>query len=151
MPKLSHSLFITYQITIIIACTVFSANAAATSATTAVARANLPQGDVIDFGPAPDVHNKPLSENVHVALETAFGNLGDSGWDQASTKALKIIEQSEDPRLAWIVTDAMRFVADRDISRKLTDAANTLLGTNSRGVDAWHELTERLIDWDTTI
>jgi len=148
MPKLSHSLFITYQITIIIACTVFSANAAATSATTAVARANLPQGDVIDFGPAPDVHNKPLSENVHVALETAFGNLGDSGWDQASTKALKIIEQSEDPRLAWIVTDAMRFVADRDISRKLTDAANTLLGTNSRGVDAWHELTERLIDWD---
>lgn len=142
-----HKYFIS-QIIFIITCAIFSANASATSATTAVARANLPQGELIDFGPAPSVTSKPLSEKVQAALTTAFGDFGNNRWNSAELKAVNTIGQSGDVRLAWILTDAMRFVADRDLNRSLIEATNTLLGTNSHGIEAWHDLTERLMAWD---
>lgn len=148
MTLINRYLFITYQIAIIIACSFISANAAETSATTAIARANLPRGEIVDFGIAPKVNNISLSEEVHTALSDAFGNLRNSGWGKKQIKALETIEQSKDARLAWIITDAMRFAASLEMSRRLTDAANEVLGTNLRGVNAWHELTERLIAWD---
>ena len=148
MPLLKHRKFLIIQLALIITCVIFSVNAAATSATTAIARANLPQGDVVDFGPAPTVTNKSLSEKVQAALTTVFNDFGNTSWDSAQSKAINTIGQSGDARLAWILTDAMRFVAHRDMNRSLTDAANELLGTNLRGVEAWHELTQRLMAWD---
>jgi len=148
MTLFSRRLFITFLIAAIFACSVFTVNAADNSATTEVARASLPRGETIDYGTAPAVNNKPLSKKVRAALTTAFGDLDTVGWDQEHSKALKVIKESGDARLVWIITDMMRFVGDPDIRRDLTDTANTLLGTNLRGIDAWHELTERLIDWD---
>jgi len=121
---------------------------AETSATTAVARAALPTGTVVDFGPAPAVTQKTLSKKVRAALAVAFGDLGNRGWGTAQTKALTTIAESGDARLAWIVADAMRFIASRDLSQSLTSTANRLLGTELRGVNAWHEITERLIAWN---
>jgi len=148
MPLFNRRFFITFPLVAIIACSVFSAAVAETSATTAVARANLPKGEVVDFGQAPTVSNKPLSEEVRAALNAGFSDLGNSGWDEAQSKALKVIEESGDARLAWIITDMLRFAPALSISRELTDAANTLLGTKSKDINAWNELTSKLIAWD---
>lgn len=148
MPIFHLRYFLIKLLATVIACSILSANAAATSATTAVARASLPRGEIIDYGPVPAFSNKPLSEKVHAALTTVFADLSKANSDKVQTKALKTIAQSGDARLAWIIADAIRFVADRSLSNKLIKTANDLLGTDSQGIEAWHEMTERLIYWD---
>ena len=148
MSRFTRCYFLANVLAGVFACAVLPASAAGTSATTAVARASLPRGNVIDFGSAPTAPKTAISPKTRSALLTAFGSLGNSGWDTAQTKALDVITESKDPRLAWIITDAMRFIRDRERAERLTNAANKLLGTKVRGINAWHELTERLIAWD---
>lgn len=122
--------------------------AAGPSATTELARQALPRGSAKDFGPAPTVTNAPLSEKTRQALDTVFASLDGVEWQQAQVDGLNTIVESGDVRLAWLIADLMRFVTSGDISNKLINAADTLLGTNFRGFDAWHKLTEHLIAWD---
>lgn len=118
------------------------------SATTAVARAALPLGKNKDFGTAPAVPTKPLSRATSNALTSAFGNLGDSGWGEEQSKALETIASTKDPRLAWIITDAMRFVGSPLVIDDLTDTMNSLLNIKLNGFNAWSDAVDHLIAWD---
>jgi len=118
------------------------------SAATAVARSALPRGSVTDFGNPPSVSTGPLSPEIQEALDTAFGNLIETGWDTPQDQALHTLAESEDARLAWLIVDQMRFVTNFRLNRELAISADKLLGTSLAGFDAWHKLTDRLIAWD---
>ncbi len=118
------------------------------SATTAVARSALPRGEVRDFGKAPSVTTAPWSEKTRRAVETVFGDVGSGLWADDQAQALKAIGQSGDARLVWLILDLMRFSESYQLSNDLTKEANTLIGTQLEGINAWHELAERMIAWD---
>ncbi len=118
------------------------------SASTAVARASLPKGQNKDFGTPPEVTLKPLSDEVLAALSIKLIDPELPTWGTEQTNALKVIANSGDPRLAWVVTDAMRFIGSPRIIDEMTQTLNQLLGTKLRGIDAWGDSIDRLIAWD---
>ena len=126
----------------------FSIATAQESATTALARSAIPRGTPRDFGPAPNVPAGTMSKALRDAVETAFGDIGNSGWGRAQAGALDTIRASGDPRLAWLITDLMRFVGNPSISSELTSALNALLNVQLDPVRAWNNATERLMAWD---
>ncbi len=123
-------------------------SAAETSAATALARAALPVGSLRDFGDPPAVENQPLSSELRQALDDVFLRGLQQPWGRQQERALKKIARSNDPRLAWIVTDFLRFMGPADIVHELAGTLRRLLGTRLSTRDAWHEATDRLIAWD---
>lgn len=115
------------------------------SAKTAVARAALPLGRSIDFGSPPVVIDKPLTRTTRNALDVLIKNLGDS---KKKSEALSAIADTKDARLAWILTDLMRFPTTRQFSGEITQVLNALLGKQLTGFDIWNKAMNRLIAWD---
>ena len=58
------------------------------------------------------------------------------------------VAQSGDPRLAWIISDMMRFISSPQLHAILADASSKLVGKDIRSVNAWGDLTDHLIAWD---
>ncbi|MEM9430911.1 MAG: DUF3179 domain-containing (seleno)protein [Pseudomonadota bacterium] len=104
---------------------------------------------VESFGPAPTVPEGPLSEELKAALRVVFvDSLEQSSWGPDQAIALDQIAQSKDPRLAWVITDMMRFTWQRQFDDALADAAATLLGMELTTPFRWGEITDHLIAWD---
>ena len=118
------------------------------SPATVIARSGLPRGVAVDFGPAPKSPSGALSTKTIEALDTAFGDFGSGNWGAAQRSAMRHIARSKDPRLAWIISDAMRFVGSPGELGDLVPTLNTLLGTNLKGLDAWNDSVNHLIAWD---
>ncbi len=118
---------------------------AESSAKTAVARAALPLGQAIDFGSSPKVIDTPLTMTTRDALDVLIGSLSDG---EEKNKALSTIVDTRDVRLAWILTDLMRFPTSREFGRELTQSMNALLGKQLEGFDTWGKAVNRLMAWD---
>ena len=118
------------------------------SAATSLARAALPRGSVRDFGPAPAVPDGPLSTEVQTAVEKVFIDGITIGWGAEQDKALETINESKDPRLAWIVADLLRFAPGRELSKELDMMLKQLLNFNSGDVSIWNDATNRLMAWN---
>lgn len=118
------------------------------SAATAVARAALPRGQQIDFGKPPAVSSQPLSLKTQKALRTMIGSRVNAIWTDRRFKALEIIGDTRDVRLAWVLADVMRFTANREAQDALRRTVSRLLRTRLRGVDVWNAAVNRLIAWD---
>lgn len=118
------------------------------SATTSLARAALPRGSVRDFGPAPKVPDGPLSAELQAATETAFIEGLESDWGAEQDKALEIIKNSKDPRLAWIVADLLRFAPGQLLSQELNTILKQLLNFKAGNASGWNEATNRLMAWN---
>ena len=120
------------------------------STATALARAALPRGSAVDFGPAPAVPEGALSTELQAAVESIFIDGIEVGWGEEQDKALEVIDNSKDPRLGWIVTDLLRFAQSREASIVLGQTLRKLLdfepGTGD--VSGWNEATNRLMAWD---
>ncbi|TQV68038.1 DUF3179 domain-containing (seleno)protein [Denitrobaculum tricleocarpae] len=111
--------------------------------------APLPDYVIKEFGEPPAVPEGPLSEALQSAVQVAFiDSIAQSAWGRDQTIALNEISESKDPRLAWIVSDLMRFVSDRDLHLELATAASKLLGKDFQGRDFWGPVTDHLIAWD---
>ena len=108
----------------------------------------LPRGVVRDFGNAPPVPVGELSPEVRIAVETAFGDLGTSGWGVAQSEALTVIVRSGDARLGWLISDLARIVSDPSFSAVLAAAASELLDIKVEPGDHWRTMTDHLIAWD---
>ncbi|MEL6915846.1 MAG: DUF3179 domain-containing (seleno)protein [Pseudomonadota bacterium] len=113
------------------------------------AEGELP-GYVIDaYGTPPAIPEGPLSQEVQDALRTVFvDSLERSIWTQVEQDALAVIVASEDPRLAWIISDMMRFTWRRAFDNSLAAAAADLTGITYDGPRRWGTLTDHLIAWD---
>ena len=109
----------------------------------------VPVGEERVFGPAPDAPSGPLTPEVAEAIDTVFNSgvtLGIFGGDQYD--ALGRIGESGDVRVAWLLTDLMRFAADPGLLARAVEEANELLGIDAGGRSAWGDITDHLIAWD---
>ncbi len=111
-----------------------------------------PQSDLVssigeNFLEPPEIPTGDLSPELRENLDTLFANLR-IGVDRASTEA---IGASGDVRLAWLLTDLMRFTQTQ-VDDPISSAYTSLTGVNFR-VDRdfgspWRQATDALIAWD---
>ena len=82
-------------------------------------------------------------------MQVAFvKGMEQSTWETEQASALDEIAKSNDPRLAWIIADLMRFATGRDLNAVLASAASKLLGKELRNTNHWGPVTDHLIAWD---
>lgn len=111
--------------------------------------ADLPDHVIEQFGTPPAIPTGPLSADVEAAVKTAFADaVTQSGWGPDQRAALDTLVASQDPRLAWLVTDLMRFAGNPPIGGHLSDAGAALLGIDPPAFNQWGTLTDHLIAWD---
>ncbi len=109
----------------------------------------LPDYVIEQFGTPPQIPQGPFSEELQSAVQVAFvDSMVQSNWGTEQSLALNQIALSKDPRIAWIISDLMRFVSSRQLSAALADAASRLLGKKLQNGDHWGAVTNHLIAWD---
>ncbi|MEL7255569.1 MAG: DUF3179 domain-containing (seleno)protein [Pseudomonadota bacterium] len=109
----------------------------------------LPVHVLAEYGVPPAVPNGALSEDLERAIQMAFvDSMTQSTWGRDQEIALMDVGASGDPRLAWIISDMLRFIPSRSINSQLAAAASELMGQQIPGDNAWGELTDLLIAWD---
>ena len=102
-----------------------------------------------EFPAAPEVPTGPLAQNAVDDLETIW-----SGFEtEVDTAAVTRLGQSGDPRLAWILSDLLRFFYIGEVHEAAVSAFETLTGVNLADdpVSArspWQSVTDHLIAWD---
>ena len=101
------------------------------------------------FGKPPTVPDGPLPEDLKAAVKVAFiDSMAKSGWGAEQGAALDKIANSKDPRLAWTISDLMRFVTEPRFHATLAEAAFKLLGKEVQRDNQWGVVTDHLIAWD---
>ena len=111
--------------------------------------APLPDYVIAEFGAPPAIPDGPLPETVQLAVKMAFvDSVTQSTWGRDQRTALAEVAGSGDPRLAWIVSDLMRFSNGPDLTAALAEAATGLLGKEIPTRNAWGVVTDHLIAWD---
>ncbi|MGB6230613.1 MAG: DUF3179 domain-containing (seleno)protein, partial [Litorimonas sp.] len=115
----------------------------------AEADGHLPDYVVAEFGAPPPVPNGPLSDALTDAIRTALvDSIARSQWGDAQTAALAEVAAANDPRIAWLITDTMRFVSSGPLTVALADAASGLLRIEPPRRNHWEVVTNHLIAWD---
>jgi hypothetical protein len=109
---------------------------------------DIPRGKPRDFGDPPPVPDGMFSPELSAAVETAFGDLGNTGWGEPQTRAITTIVEAGDARIAWLISDLTRIVTDPALSTHLAHAASALLRTTIEPGDHWRTMTDYLIAWD---
>ena len=109
----------------------------------------LPAYVLEQFGQPPAVPSGPLQDDVKSAVQVGLvDSIVKSQWNEKQTAALEIIAASKDPRLAWLISDALRFIPDPVVSAALGSAAFKLLGKDVQTDNQWGVITDHLIAWD---
>ena len=89
---------------------------------------DVPEYILDAFGAPPAVPSGALSPDVEEAAQTVFVDTMTQGaWGRDQGTGLKTIAESGDPRLAWPVSDLMRFVTSPQLTAMLAAAAAELL------------------------
>lgn len=123
--------------------------ALAQSEATNAARAALLAGKDKDFGTPPAIASGPLSAELQQAIDIAFGESLRSGvFGVEQIDALQRIADSKDVRVAWIISDLMRFVSSQQLMATLSATAGKLMDVELNIMTAWGDTTDHLIAWD---
>ena len=110
---------------------------------------SLLSGQGLDFGQAPTVPSGDLAPELIASLDILFGDeLSDGLFLGDKLTALQTLQSSGDPRVAWLISDLMRFIGSPQSSGLLGSAAEELLGIPLNPVSAWGEMTNHLMAWD---
>ncbi len=99
---------------------------------------------------APETDDRPLDPAVTESLDTLVSTFAIRSVD---TDALEVVAASGDARLAWIISDMLRFVGDTQTEAALVDAFTEITGVDPRSDDRfgghpWLAVTNLLIAWD---
>lgn len=109
----------------------------------------LPDYVIDAFGEPPAVPTGPLSDDIKDALDSAFiDSVTDSTWGRDQEIAMDTINNSGDPRLAWIVSDMMRFMSQPGLNQLFGESATALLGIRFDDGNVWGKTTDHLMAWD---
>ncbi|MGB0504789.1 MAG: DUF3179 domain-containing (seleno)protein [Pikeienuella sp.] len=109
----------------------------------------LPDYVTAEFGHPPAIPTGELSVQMQDAVRVVFvDSLAQSSWGRDQSIALQQIADSGDPRLAWIISDMMRFTWRQEFDDALANAASKLLNIKFKTPQRWHETTDHLIAWD---
>lgn len=109
----------------------------------------LPSYVIQEFGSPPAIATGAIPQPIVQAMRIAFvDSVKAASWGPNQSAALTTIAASGDARIAWIISDMLRFSVDRQLTAELTTAASALLGKNLGPADIWGNLTNHLIAWD---
>lgn len=109
----------------------------------------LPDYVIEQYGTPPAIPDGPLSDDLQRAVRVVFvDSLKESTWARDQETALLQIAESNDPRLAWIISDMMRFTWRREFDDALANAAASVLKVDLKSPQRWGEITDQLIAWD---
>ncbi|MEX2421654.1 MAG: hypothetical protein WD670_07530, partial [Actinomycetota bacterium] len=110
-----------------------------------------PSKDGYVFPPAPDVPDGPVDPDLEPYLRRLVPTFLRGSFDES---ALEELVASKDPRLAWFVSDLLRFAQTAEDQAVLVDAFERLTGVVLRDdpaffeTGAWNSVTDHLIAWD---
>ena len=102
----------------------------------------LPDGSEVPRAPATPVGD--LAPSIVADLDTVFGGLL-TGVD---TDALVRLGSSGDPRVAWLLSDLLRFFQRGAVTDAAVEAFQGLTGVTVEEGFAWGTVTDLLIAWD---
>lgn len=109
----------------------------------------LPDYVTAEFGQPPAVPEGPLSDALQDAVRVVFDDsLEQSAWGRDQQLALSEIAASGDPRLAWIISDMMRFTWRAVFDDALANTAAELLQIEYDTPQRWGQITDHLIAWE---
>ncbi|MEL6959748.1 MAG: hypothetical protein AAGL89_12435, partial [Pseudomonadota bacterium] len=110
---------------------------------------SVPDYVLEEFGAPPAIPTGDLSPELADAVHIVFvDSVEQSLWGAPQQEALQIVAASGDPRLAWIISDMMRFTWRASFDDALAEAAAGLLGIEYTQPRRWDEVTNHLIAWD---
>ncbi|HUF01318.1 MAG TPA: DUF3179 domain-containing (seleno)protein [Gaiellaceae bacterium] len=104
------------------------------------------------FPPPPSTQQRPLARDVSRALDELLAPARVGVLDR---ERLARVAASRDPRLAWLVSDLLRFYQGANVEeRALVDAFTRLTGVDPRAdplfaKGSWRLVTDYLVAWDT--
>ena len=118
-------------------------------ATAAPAQEPLPDYVIAEFGQPPAIPDGSLSPDLLAAVQAAFvDTAAQASWGAEQIAALEVIAASQDPRLAWLIADLMRFVSGPSLTTTLAGAGFGLLGKEAPDSNHWGLLTDHLMAWE---
>ena len=100
---------------------------------------SLPAGESLDFGEATTVPSGELAPELIASLDMIFGD---------ELTALQTLKNSGDPRLAWPISDIMRFIGAPQSAALLRETVEALPGIPLNPVSAWGDMLNYLMAWD---
>lgn len=104
---------------------------------------------VEQFGTPPQFPTGSLSGELETAIQVAFiDSMQDGTWGEAQNVALHTITNSGDPRIAWIISDLLRFAGSAQLNQALANSAAALLGISPPRRNHWGVITDHLIAYD---
>lgn len=113
------------------------------------AGSDLPDYIIERFGEPPAVPDGALTDDLKRAVDTVvIDGLVESNWDRDQQIGLAEIGGSGDPRLAWVITDMLRFIRDPTFSAEFGKAVSELLGIEFTNGNYWGVTTDHLMAWD---
>ena len=108
----------------------------------------LPDHVIERFGTPPSIPEGPLSADVQTAMRVTFiDSVTASTWGDDQNAALTTLIESKDPRIAWPISDMMRFVGSSGLNTIMADAASQLLGITYPDANYWGRTTDHLMAW----
>ena len=115
----------------------------------AAATAQISDHVIAAYGTPPAIPTGAFPAEVASAVQAVFVDSITTGtWGPAQTAGLDVLKSAGDPRIAWMTSDMLRFVPDRQFSAIFADLASDLLGKDLRTGNAWGDVTDHLIAWD---
>ena len=102
------------------------------------------------FGPPPTTPKGPLDPQLAADLDAVFASLDAF---PVSRAALRRIGVSEDPRVAWLLSDLLRFEQTELLTRHMVESFERLTGVTLKDEDrglgrAWNAVTDHLLAWE---
>lgn len=109
----------------------------------------LPAYVVEQFGSPPAIPDGDFSEELKAAVKVAFiDSMQQGAWGADQAAALTTIRESKDPRVAWLISDLLRFATGPRLNASLAGAASELLGKDLNRDNSWGIVTDHLIAWN---
>ncbi|SHG40479.1 DUF3179 domain-containing (seleno)protein [Cognatishimia maritima] len=101
------------------------------------------------FGTPPASPTGAYPDAVETAIQTAFiDSMQDGRWGEEQQTALQVVAASGDPRIAWIISDLLRFVTTPALAQDLSTTAAQLLKIKPPRRNHWGVITDHLIAYD---
>ena len=112
-------------------------------------RPELAEHVIARFGTPPSIPSGALSDEVRQATDVVFveGTQARS-WREDQEIALETIAESQDPRLAWLLSDLMRVAGSQGLNTALAGATDELLKISVDRNNIWGDTVDHLIAWN---
>jgi len=111
--------------------------------------AKLPDYVIEQYGAPPPIPQGRLSRDVKAALNQVVDDIIDqASWDPSDTRAFNTLVAANDPRLAWLMTDMLRFTWRPEFDAAVRNTALSIVGIEPRSNSLYGEVVDHLIAWD---